>query len=206
MTPEFNPDIITIDESMDNGLIFNPYMGEISIKEKNLSADLPFPRYLFIVFPHLIGTHEAFIPEKSSGLDLSEGWHGVPLSVTSFSPRLLNALTDPGIYTIEGLEYGELGLLDGHHRRAAAIFQGSKVVVQLFMADSPNLIIETWGENDIALSMEDIKIAFQDENTVFPPRSTKFKMLHSDGIRYHLTLFQPRIVLPRIAISDKPFE
>ena len=202
MIPTSNPDISDIDESMENGLTLNPYMGEIVMKEKKLSEDLPFPRYIFIVSPHLLGTHEAFISEKSDVLDLSEGWHGVPLSVTSFSPRLLNALTDPGIYTIEGLEYGELGLLDGHHRRAAAILQESKVVVQLFMPNSPNLIIETWREDDIAPSMEDLKTVFQDENTVFPPRSTKFKMLHSDGIRYQLTWFQPRIVLPRTALVN----
>jgi|LakMenEpi03Aug12_release.lakeMendotaPanAssembly.Ray.scaffolds.fasta_scaffold00232_39 hypothetical protein len=203
MTNGLNNDgFVTTDESLENELILSPYIGEIEMKEKKLSEYLPFQRYIFIVSPELLGTHEAYIPEKSSKLDLSQGWYGDPLSVTTFSPRLLNALAYPGIYTIEGLEYGELGLLDGHHRRQAAIFQRSKVVVQLFFADSPNLVIETWGENDIAPSMEEIELAFKSEHTVFPPRATKFKMLHTDGNRYPLTYFQPKIILPGDAIRN----
>lgn len=203
MTHISNPDDFHTDESLENDIILTPYSGNVSMSEKKLSEHLPFPRYIFIVDPNLLGTHEAFISEKSSKLDLTQGWYGDPLSVTSFSPRLLNALADPGIYTINGLVYGELGLLDGHHRRQAAIFQGSKVVVQLFLPDNPNLVIETWSENDIAPSLEMIKIAFQNEDTVFPPRATKFKMLHTDGNRYPLTWFQPKVVLLGNAISDK---
>lgn len=179
------------------------YTGPILIREKEKSYALPFPVWIFITNPYPIARHERFIEEKLSKINLSKGWKGNPLAVTSFSERLLTAIQEPGVYILDGLKYGELGILDGHHRHEVAIRNNSLVVAQLFPMNVPELIIETWDGNGTPLTKEDVKTVLLDPELYLPPRSTRFKIMKEDGETDGLPAFQPHITLPFSYTTEK---
>lgn len=171
------------------------YTGPIVIREKEKSLALPFPVRIFITNPHPIARHEKFIEEKLSQINMENGWKGNPLAVTSFSERLISATQEPGVYILNGLEYGELGILDGHHRHEVATRNNSLVVAQLFPMDAPQLIIETWDGTGTPPTKEDVKTVLLDPELYFPPRSTRFKIVEENGECDGLPAFQPHVTL-----------
>lgn len=182
-------------------LCIESFPGDYSFKEKKLSQKLPFPRWIFLVDPNLLGVHEKAIEKKASSIDISKGWYGNPLAVTSFSERFKASLPLSGVYTLKNLKYGELGVLDGHHRHQAAIKNNLLVPVQYFPIEHPSIVIETWNGEGESLSIGDIKMAIEDPNFTFPPRATKFRMIHDDGERYGLTNFQAHFHLSDLSDS-----
>jgi hypothetical protein len=179
------------------------YTGPIIIREKEKSLTLPFPRWLFITSPHQIARHERFIEDKLSKINMKKGWKGNPLAVTSFSERLLLATKEPGTYLLDGLQYGELGILDGHHRHEVAIRNNSLVVAQLFPVDAPQLIIETWDGTGTPLTKDDVKTVLLDPELYLPPRSTRFRIIEEDGGSDGLPAFQPHVTLPYHLLSEE---
>lgn len=172
------------------------YTGPIIIREKEKSLLRPFPTWIFITPPNQIARHERFIEDKLTKIDMTNGWRGNPLAVTSFSERLLSATQEPGIYLLDGLQYGELGILDGHHRHEVALRNNSIVVAQLFPMDTPQLIIETWDGTGTPLTKDEVKTVLLDPELYLPPRTTKFKIVEENGNRDGLPAFQPHVTLP----------
>ena len=179
------------------------YTGPIQIREKEKSFALPFPVRIFITNPHPIARHENFIEEKLSKINMINGWKGNPLAVTSFSERLLSATQEPGVYILDGLEYGELGILDGHHRHEVAIRNNTLVVAQLFPMDAPQLIIETWDGTGVPFTKEDIKTVLLDPELYLPPRSTRFRLIEENGESDGLPAFQPHVTLQFNSTTEK---
>jgi len=177
------------------------YTGPIIIREKEKSFSLPFPQWIFITRPQQIARHERFVESKLGTINMLNGWKGNPLAVTSFSERLLQATREPGVYLLEGLAYGELGILDGHHRHEVASRANSFVVTQLFPMNAPELIIETWDGTGTPLSKEEVKEVLLDPELYLPPRSTRFRLVEKDGSTDGLPAFQPHITLPFDALN-----
>ncbi len=172
------------------------YTGPITIREKEKSFSLPFPVWIFITRPQKIARHERFIEDKLAKINMANGWKGNPLAVTSFSERLLSATQEPGIYLLEGLQYGELGILDGHHRHEVALRNNSVVVAQLFPIATPQLIIETWDGTGTPLTKDEVKTVLLDPELYLPPRTTRFRIVEENGDCDGLPAFQPHVTLP----------
>ena len=177
------------------------FTGPIIVRPKEKYYCLPFPTWLFITRPEPIARHERFIEDKLAKINMSNGWRGNPLAVTSFSERLLSETREPGVYLLEGLEYGELGILDGHHRHEVAIRNNSLVVAQLFPMDNPQLIIQTWDGEGTPLTKEEVKTILLDPELNLPSRATKFRIVEEDGNTDGLPAFQPHVTLPLNPIS-----
>ena len=188
---------------INGSLNIERYSGPIIIREKEKSLSLPFPKWIFITTPNQIARHERFIEDKLSGINMTNGWKGNPLAVTSFSQRLLSATKEPGVYVVEGLQYGELGILDGHHRHEAATRNNSLVVAQLFPLDTPQLIIETWDGTGKPFTKEDIKRVLLDPDLYLPPRSTRFRIVGENGESDGLPTFQPHVTLSLSQLTEE---
>lgn len=179
------------------------YTGPIIVRPKEKYYSLPFPTWLFITRPEPIARHERFIEDKLAKINMSNGWKGNPLAVTSFSERLLSATREPGIYILEGLEYGELGILDGHHRHEVAMRNNSLVVAQLFPMDTPQLVIRTWDGTGTPLTKEEVKTVLLNPDLYLPPRATRFGIVEENGNIDGLPAFQPHVTLPFSPISSE---
>lgn len=171
------------------------YEGSIVVRQKEKSLTLPFPQWIFIARPQQIARHERFIEDKLTTFSMTNGWKGSPLAVTSFSQRLLEATRKPGVYLLDGLQYGELGILDGHHRHEVASRTGGVVVAQLFPMDTTELIIQTWDGTGKPLSKDDVKTVLLDPDLYLPPRATRFRMVEDNGETDGLPAFQPHVTL-----------
>ena len=184
-----------INPEIENTLSVEKYTGPIIIREKEKSFELPFPVWLFITNPQQISRHEQFIEDKLTKINMTNGWRGNPLAVTSFSERLLSATQEPGVYLLEGLQYGELGILDGHHRHEVALRSNSLVVAQLFPFDAPQLIIQSWDGTGVPFTKDDVKTVLLDSELYLPPRSTRFRLIDKNGDCDGLPAFQPHVTL-----------
>lgn len=177
------------------------YNGPIVVRQKEKSLSLPFPQRILIARPEQVARHERFIEDKLATISMATGWKGNPLAVTSFSERLIKATCEPGVYLLEGIEYGELGILDGHHRHEVALRTGGFVVAQLFPMDSPQLIIETWDGTGTPISKEEVKTVLLNPDLYLPPRATRFRLVDENGNRDGLASFQPHVTLPFEALN-----
>jgi hypothetical protein len=131
---------------------------QIEVDPTETSYSNPFPLCLVVMKPELIGTHELTQPKGLEGINYSRGWNGAPIAVANPHDDHLIEELGPGIHVVEsGLEYGQFGVLDGHHRREVAERDGLlRVITQLFPLCSPNIIISTWLENFTPLTPDEV--------------------------------------------------
>lgn len=184
-------------------IVVRYFDSEIKIEETELSLLSPFPACIVLTLPELIGTHENTIPEGLKGIDYSEGWKGPAIAVATLNERLLDKLGE-GVHVVENIEYGDMGVLDGHHRREVAEIEGlAYVVTQIFPLISPHIIIATWLDNFTPLTPEEVASYFKDREKVVTPKATKFQILGNDGVARRILHMQPNIAIPRNILENR---
>lgn len=188
---------------------------EILVEETIDSSQTPFDPLILLVPPQFLGTHEAthagWIAEAStdqfgtSRLDFEDGWHGSPIAVTAANQEiyqnLANQLKSLGeIGLLPQFKYGDLGILDGHHRVKMAL-QGktklSYVPVQLipYLIDDC-VIMGTWHNDGKILSPESIFRYFKHPKLLADTKRTKFGIRGKDGVIRRILDSQPEIHIP----------
>ena len=197
---------------------------EIQVPESINSSSTPFRPLILLVPPELIGTHEAtnpiYVPSANedqrgfSGLNFDSGWHGSPIAVAAFTKCKGNEIIDNAIYTslskalsakggvgiLSDMKYGDLGVLDGHHRRKMAA-EGYPLLryipVQLipYLADS-SVVLDTWHDDREIWTAENVFKCFKNKNQYTDSKRTKFGIIGTDGVTRRILDAQPEIHIP----------
>ncbi len=171
----------------------------VEIVETPTSMASPFEIRIVLVNPHLIGTHERCVPDFDfSQISFEQGFDGPPISVGEFHPGdyFYNNLVEE-MSVLDNLEYGDLGVLDGHHRLEKAKRLGlSYVPVQLIPLRHPSLIIGTWLDNYVPLTVEQVVAHFKQPDMHVLPKATKFQVRGTDGSVYRIAHIQPTLRMP----------
>jgi len=196
------------------------------VPESADSTQTPFSPLILLVPPRLIGTHEdvigdpynpSFVPpgyatSGFAGIDFSNGWKGSPIAAAVYAPCLGNEIINPdlpinlistlsangGLGILDDLEYGDLGILDGHHRRALAEAIGLKYVpVQIipYLFD-PSVILDTWHDDGVVWTAEQVFACFKIPGLFADAKRTKFGILGRDGTPRRILDAQPHIEIP----------
>ena len=202
---------------------------EVRIPEPIDSSKTPFEPLILLVPPALLGTHEdtigdpndpQWIPKgrKESGfseIDLSRGWDGSPIAVAAFAVCRENEIIKSDIYpdiyrvlsanggmgVLDTLEYGDLGILDGHHRvkmAAESTTQRLKYVpVQLipFLYDA-SVVLDTWHNDDCVWTAEQVFECLKTTNKFADAKRTKFGIRGTDSVIRRILDTQPHLRIP----------
>lgn len=196
---------------------------EVQIPEDINSSVTPFEPLILLVPPEKIGTHEATDPAWIPGPDEDQrgfanlsfdgGWHGSAIAVAAYGrcqgqevdnkiyQQIYNALKKKGgIGILPDLEYGDLGVLDGHHRRMMAAngpIPLKYVPVQLipYMSD-PSVVLDTWHNDGRVWSPKEVFACFKEPGRVADAKRTKFGVIGSDGITRRILDTQPEVHIP----------
>lgn len=192
--------------------------------ETSDSSKTPFEPLILLVPPNLIGTHEATDPdhiptEKEDkrgfeGVDFSQGWNGSPIAVACFAvcegDKIIRSDIYPGIFKalsahggkgiLDDLEYGDIGVLDGHHRRRYAAEGPVKlkyVPVQIipYLYD-PSVKLETWHLDGNCWEAQRVFECFKVPDQYADAKRTKFGVRGTDGITRRILNTQPNIKIP----------
>lgn len=175
----------------------------ISLEHTAGSRQSPFPVCIILTLPERIGTHEATKQEGLAGIDFSHGWNGFPIAVASLNQRLLDELGE-GVHVVERVDYGDIGVLDGHHRREMAERQRfAYAVTQMFPLMHPQVIIGTWLENFTPLTPEQVAQYFKQKGKVVKPKATKFQIKGNDGVLRRIAESQPHVRVPRKVLEHR---
>lgn len=169
----------------------------IRMEQTQGSRVSPFPICIVLTLPQLIGTHEGTKKEGLEGIDFSQGWNGFPIAAATLNERLLDKLGE-GIHVVEHIDYGDIGVLDGHHRREMA--ERSRLVyavTQMFPLMHPKVLINTWLENFAPLTPQEVAQYFKQKGKVVKPKATKFQIQGNDGVLRRIAESQPHVRVPR---------
>lgn len=170
---------------------------DLSVWAAELTHLSPFPICLLLMLPDLIGTHEAIDGHSGQNPDFVRGWNGSPIAIAAAeSDRIFDQLGE-GVHVIEsGLEYGQFGVLDGHHRRAKSEAMGlRRIPAQLFPLRCADIVIGTWDPSQPLLSKNDVVACFADPNLVFDLKATRFQVRGTDGTLRRIKDYQPRLAI-----------
>jgi len=199
--------------------------GEYDLVSETIdSSKTPFEPLILLVPPELLGTHEATDPDHIpvegeekrgfEGIDLSNGWDGSPLAAACFAvckgdeiiksdiyPSIYRTLlSHGGIGILDDLVYGDLGVLDGHHRRRLAAEDQPRlkyVPVQIipYLYD-PSVILRTWHYDGKVWKAEQVFECFKIPDKFADAKRTKFGITGRDGITRRILDAQPDIHIP----------
>ena len=165
----------------------------------------PYTSQTFLLPPQFLGIYEKILKKGERGadfsgeIDFSNGWNGAPLAIGAFSkeihkkvmPGLLNGPT-----LIRKLIMGDLGIIDGHHRKVEAERGNFRYVpVQLFDMDNKNMVLGTWIKDFEPLTVKEVRSYFK-KNEFVPPKATKFQLIGKDGNLYRIMDLQPNVIVP----------
>jgi hypothetical protein len=160
-----------------------------------------------------VGTHEATIPANLAEIDYTHGWKETPVAIGAPEfPHLQDDLLDKlgaGIYLVESMEYGDFGILDGHHRRSAIERDGLTFVIsQLFplIANHPYMKIGVWPDSaykGAPYSPQEISKFFRNRDEVVLAKATKFQIVGKDGVTRRIKEVQPEVLAPREVLAGK---
>jgi len=202
---------------------------EIKVPETIDSSKTPFGPLILFIPPKYLGTHENTIGDpnnpkwvppgrKESGfaeIDFSIGWKGSPIAVAAFAICRGNIILDRSIYNslynvlskngglgiLDTLEYGDLGILDGHHRVKMAEeslnLSLKYVPVQLipYLFD-PSVVLDTWHNDSNVWKGEQVFECFKIPDKFADAKRTKFGVRGTDGIVRRILDTQPNITIP----------
>jgi len=171
----------------------------IELNETETSPQNPFEVKIALVNPWSIGTHELCLPNYDfDQIDFSSGYFGPPIAVGETSPkdRYYYSATE-FLFMLDGLEYGDLGVIDGVHRLEKARRVGlAYVPVQLFPLRDPRIFIGTWLENFTALTANEVASYFKHPDHHTLPKATKFQVQGRDAQIYRISQVEPNIRVP----------
>lgn len=222
--------ISMVERSPDKGLklqvdLDHPRLQQITVsdavdEEKGIDSRIsPIEPVFLLVPPHLLGIHEATIGDASdpslvpeghdhsgfSEIDFSEGWSGPAIAVAASSEEIYHFLyesTQKGkkMAFFKDFEYGDLGILDGHHRNTSAENGPTKlkyVPVQLIPYPmDKSVILGTWHHDGVCWTAEQVMECFKDPNKVADAKRTKFQIEGKDGNLYRILHLQPNVEIP----------
>lgn len=211
--------ISTSDPRLDNIEVMHRFIPATEVEGETDSRKSPLKRpIILLVPPSCLGTHEKTIgnplkPDEAptghdkSGfaeIDMDSGWHGPPVAVAAYSKQIYieiaKVLLRKGrIGLIEKLDLGDLGVLDGHHRRELAIAKGYKFIpVQLIpFPYNPHIFLGTHHDDGIIWTVNQIRTCFTDPYLLADEKRTMFQMIGTDGIARKIRHLQPHIHIPR---------
>lgn len=203
--------------------------GKGDIPEAIDSSKTPFRPLILLVPPKLLGTHEdtigdpnnpKWVPDgrNESGfaeIDFSNGWDGSPIAVAAYTLCKGNGILNTQVYSsiyralvtkggmgiIDSLIYGDLGVLDGHHRvkmAAESLTQRLKYVpVQLipYLFDN-SVVLNTWHSDGNIWTAEQVFECFKTPNKYADAKRTKFGVVGTDGVTRRILDTQPSIKIP----------
>jgi hypothetical protein len=181
------------------------------------------PPLILIVPTDLLGTHEMTNPPNPvtdadfagggfSKIDFSNGWHGPPIAVAAYSEykgdtpirenlykKIKNKFPkEGGIALLEDFEYGDFGVLDGHHRLEQARHDGLDYVpVQVMppLTDT-SMIRSSWYQHIKPPTFESIFRCFKEPALHFKAKITKFGVKGTDGVIRRILSAQPKAHVP----------
>lgn len=197
---------------------------EVMIPETIDSSKTPFEPLVLLVPPEMIGTHEAtdpdYIPREGEdmrgfgGISFESGWFGSPIAVAAFCTCQGNEVIQNDIYqsiyqalsknggigVLSELKFGDLGVLDGHHRRrmsAEGMIRLKYVPVQLipYLIDE-SVILDTWHNDGNVWTAEKVFECFKTPDKYADAKRTKFGVRGTDGIIRRILDTQPSIYIP----------
>lgn len=195
-----------------------------TVEETVDSSKTPFEPLILLVSPELLGTHEATDPdhipvdgESKRGfeeIDFKNGWNGSPIAAACFVvcdgdrvlksdvyPSIFNALVrNGGIGILDQLNYGDIGALDGHHRRRFAAEGPIKlkyVPVQImpYLYDD-RVKLKTWHLDGKCWTAQRVFECFKVSDRYADAKRTKFGVVGTDGITRRILDTQPHIYIP----------
>lgn len=176
---------------------------DISINHTENSKLSPFEACIILALTEHVGEHEGINVYNLDDINLEQGWNGAPIAAAAQSDELLEKL-GPGLHIVENMDYGDLGVLDGHHRLMKSKMEGLfYVVTQLFPLSHPNIIIDTWLENFKPLTAEQVKIYLKTPKSIVPPKATKFQVVDINGQKRHIMEIQPNVQVKRDILTGK---
>lgn len=194
------------------------------VKETVDSSKTPFQTLILLVPPELLGTHEATDPDHIpvegedkrgfEGISFEKGWDGSPLASACFAvcegdriikseiyPSLYRSLSqNGGIGILDTIEYGDIGILDGHHRRRYAAEGPIKlkyVPVQIipYLYDC-SVVLRTWHADANYWKAQQVFECFKIANQYADAKRTKFGVVGTDGIIRRILDTQPNVRIP----------
>lgn len=166
---------------------------EIVINETANSQLSPFESCLILALVKEVGEHEGINADNLDEINFSNGWKGAPIAVAAQDDDLFEKL-GAGLHIVEAMNYGDLGVLDGHHRLTKSKIEGfTYVVTQLFPLIHPNVIIDTWLENYSPLTAEQVKKYLKTPRSVVPPKATKFQVIDNNNQKRRIMEIQPNV-------------
>lgn len=200
---ERGPDIPAVIHKPKKPLVVRYFDESIKVEQTALSCLSPLPLCLILTLPELIGTHEATKPEGLRGIDFSHGWNGAPIAVATLNEWLLEQLGE-GVHVVENVDYGDFGVLDGHHRRQVAENEGlAYAMTQLIPLISPHVLINTWLENFTPLTPDEVASYFRQPEAVVPAKATKFQVVAQDGTVHRIMEMQPHVKTSRRLLENR---
>ena len=109
---------------------------------------------IFLLPPQFLKTFEKTLKKGKRGtdftgeIDFGDGWNGAPIVVGAFNREIHNQISSGlinGPALLKQLTKGDLGVLDGNHRKAESERKTFKYVpVQLFDMEHKSLVLGTW--------------------------------------------------------------
>lgn len=199
--------------------------GKNEVPETIDSSKTPFAPLILLVPPELLGTHEDVIgnpndPQREpSGfveINFSTGWNGSPLAASVYSRcqgnKLINCASysgiterltrNGGVGILEDFPYGELGILDGHHRRAMAELSSEQrlnlvpiqIIPYLF---HESVLLDTWHDDRKVWSAEQVFSCFKTPNRFADAKRTKFGIMGKDCVPRRILDAQPNVNIPK---------
>lgn len=204
--------------------VFKPDRTYDEVKETIDSSKTPFEPLILLVPPQLLGTHEATDPEHPdevpngyevngfSTIHFESGlWKGPAIAVAAFCvceednivtdniyPSIVKSLSAKGGFgLLGGFEYGDLLILDGHHRNAKAIHEGfTHVPVQIipYLHDA-SVILKTWHYDEKVWKGEEVFACAKTPGKYADAKRTKFGVLGTDGVKRRILDALPNLTM-----------
>lgn len=162
----------------------------------------PFEPLIALVPPQLLGTHEACLADGYGDIHFESGlWDGSPVAVGAYSEKIYENLAErlsEGAKVVTDVEYGDLGILDGHHRTDLAIRKLALrfIPVQVIPLEHSGVVLGTWLENFVPLTVEQVRSYFKRPDEHVQPKTTKFQITGTDGRTRRIRDMQLRIKIP----------
>lgn len=158
------------------------------------------------------------------GIDYSPGWDGSPLACACFAVCKENEIIESSIYPdihkrllehlgnlgvagvaaavldLDQKDYGNIGILDGHHRRKYAVEGPIKlkyVPIQIipYLYDG-SVVLRTWHADNEYWNAEQVFACFKDPEKNADAKKTKFGVIGKDGVIRRILNTQPYITIP----------
>jgi hypothetical protein len=194
------------------------------VEETQDSTKTPFKPLILLVPPELLGTHEATDPDHIpvegedkkgfEGIDFTNGWNGSPLACACFAicnedevvksdiyPSIFRRLTaNKGVALLDQFEYGDFGVLDGHHRRRYAAegpIRLKYVPIQIipYLYDC-SVVLRTWHADNNYWKAQRVFECFKKPDDYADAKRTKFGVVGKDGIIRRILDTQPNVTIP----------